>query len=236
MDVRAAIEELQNLGLTRYEATCYIVLARLGSADPRKVGSEAGIPYPNAYEALRRLANKGWAELVKKKPKTYRARKPESVRDRRWRRTLMRPSASCPRSTTPRLLRKRSWSTRSAGREKVLSKIREMIDGAKETLVLVSPTMGLDKGVISLLEAALKRGVRVRAILDEEGANAASLPREVETRTGNLVAVDVLVDDKAALISLPDYSACGWVDSPQVAGHFKQFLELMWNNSRATGG
>ncbi|MDA4122770.1 MAG: hypothetical protein OK456_06280 [Thaumarchaeota archaeon] len=234
MDVRAAIEELQNLGLTRYEATCYVVLARLGSADPRKVGSEAGIPYPNAYEALRRLANKGWAELVKKKPKTYRARKPESVRqtleahlDETF--GMLSEIYNAPPAEEAELV----YTLR--GREKVLSKIREMVEGAKETLVLVSPTMGLDKGIISLLEAAVRRGVSVRAVLDEEGANAASLPREVETRTGNLVAVDVLVDDKAALISLPDYSACGWVDSPQVAGHFKQFLELMWNNSRPTG-
>jgi hypothetical protein len=45
------------------------------------------------------------------------------------------------------------------------------------------------------------------------------------------VAVDLLVDGKAALISLPDYSACGWIDSPAVAEHFKQFLELLWSTS-----
>jgi len=33
------------------------------------------------------------------------------------------------------------------------------------------------------------------------------------------------------LIALPDYSAAGWIDSPAVASHFKQFLELMWNTS-----
>lgn len=205
--------------------------ARLGPADPRRVGSEAGIPHPNAYEALRRLADKGWAELVKKKPQTYRARKPESVRE-----TLLShlddtfDVLSGMYNSAPAEEAELVYTLR--GRERVMSKIREMIEGANESVILVSPTMSLDKRVLELLQNTLMRGVKVRAVLDEEGRRTGTIPEGIELRTGNLAAVDVLVDDKAALISLPDYSACGWVDSPQVAGHFKQFLELMWNNSR----
>jgi HTH-type transcriptional regulator, sugar sensing transcriptional regulator len=231
LDARSAIEELQNLGLTRYEAMCYVALAKLGPADPRKVGSEAGIPLPNAYEALRRLTNKGWAEMIKKKPMTYRARRPDSVRE-----TLMShldetfDALTSIYNTAPADEAELVYTLR--GRERVLSKIHEMIEGANESLILVSPTLGLDKSIIDSLKSALNRGVKVRAVLDEEGRSSGTVPEGIELRTGNLVAVDVLADDKAALISLPDYSACGWVDSPQVAGHFKQFLELMWNNSR----
>jgi sugar-specific transcriptional regulator TrmB len=231
LDARTAVEELQNLGLTRYEAMCYVALAKLGTADPRRVGSEAGIPHPNAYEALHRLTNKGWAELVKKKPQTYRARKPESVRE-----TLLShldetfDALSGMYNTAPAEEAELVYTLR--GREKVLSKMHEMIEGANESVILVSPTISLDKRILDLLQSALRRGVKVRAVLDDEGRRNGILPEGIELRTGNLVAVDVLVDDKAALISLPDYSACGWVDSPQVAGHFKQFLELMWNSSR----
>ena len=231
LDVRTTIEELQNMGLTRYEALCYVALARLGPADPRRVGTEAGIPHPNAYEALRRLTSKGWAELVKQKPKTYRARRPESVKETLVSHLdetfdgLSRIYNSAPAEETELVYTLR-------GRERVLSKIHEMVEGAKENVVLVSPSMGLDRRVLEPLRSALSRGVKVRAVLDEEGRRSGALPEGVELRTGNLVAVDVLVDDKAALISLPDYSACGWVDSPQVAGHFKQFLELMWSNAR----
>jgi len=231
LDARTAVEELQNLGLTRYEAMCYVALAKLGTADPRRVGSEAGIPHPNAYEALHRLTNKGWAELVKKKPQTYRARKPESVRE-----TLLShldetfDALSGMYNTAPAEEAELVYTLR--GREKVLSKMHEMIEGANESVILVSPTISLDKRILDLLQSALRRGVKVRAVLDDEGRRNGILPEGIELRTGNLVAVDVLVDDKAALISLPDYSACGWVDSPQVARHFKQFLELMWNSSR----
>jgi len=231
LDPRATVEELQNLGLTRYEAMCYVALARLGPADPRRVGTEAGIPHPNAYEALRRLGSKGWVELIKNKPKTYRARRPESVKE-----TLLShlnetfDGLSSMYNAAPAEEAELVYTLR--GKERVLSKIHEMIEGARESLILVSPTIGLDEEILSLLAGALRRGVKVRAVLDEEGRRNKALPEGMELRTGNLVAVDVLVDDAAALISLPDYSACGWVDSPQVAGHFKQFLELMWSNSR----
>jgi hypothetical protein len=90
--------------------------------------------------------------------------------------------------------------------------------------------MGLeDAKLLELLQEAVERKVKVRAIGDEEAVGI--LPPGTEIRTGNLVAVDLLVDDKAALIALPDYSACGWVDSPAVASNFKQFLELLWSTS-----
>lgn len=83
--------------------------------------------------------------------------------------------------------------------------------------------------VLELLAEAAGRGVNVRAICDEEALGI--LPPGVDIRTGNQVAFDLLVDDKVALIGLPDHSAGGWVDSPAVASHFKQFLELLWSTS-----
>jgi hypothetical protein len=90
--------------------------------------------------------------------------------------------------------------------------------------------MGLeDAKVMELLGEAVERGVKVRAICDDQAQGL--LPPGVEIRMGNQVAFDLLVDDKVALIGLPDHSACGWIDSPAVASHFKQFLELLWSTS-----
>ena len=208
---------------------CYVSLAGLGPADPRRIAVEAGIPYPNAYEALSRLANMGWAELVKKRPATYRARRPESIKEMitsKLEGTFQILSQLY--KTVPAEDAELVYTLR--GREKVLSKMYEMIEEARESIILVSPTMGLEEKVLGQLQAAVWRKVKVRAIVDDA---ARSLPKGIELRTGSLVAIDLLVDDKAALISLPDYSACGWVDSPQVASHFKQFLELMWSSSSA---
>lgn len=116
------------------------------------------------------------------------------------------------------------------GGERVLGKIYEMLRGARRSVILVTPEMGLeDAKIMEMIKGAVDRGVKVRAICDEQAQGL--LPPGVEVRTGNQIAFDLLVDDKVALIGLPDHSACGWIDSPAVAGHFKHFLELLWNTS-----
>ncbi|MGP8126102.1 MAG: TrmB family transcriptional regulator [Nitrososphaerales archaeon] len=229
MDRRAIIEQLRSMGLTAYEARCYVSLAGLGPADPRKVAAEARIPYPSAYEALKRLAALGWVDLVVRRPATYRARRPDSVKAMVSSK-IDETFDSLEKVYSPQPVDEAELVYTLRGREKVLAKVYEMLRGAKESIVLVAPTMGLeDARILELLAGAVERGINVRAIGDEGAPGL--LPPSVEIRTGNLVAIDLLVDGKIALISLPDYSACGWIDSPAVASHFKQFLELLWNTS-----
>jgi len=223
------VEELRSMGLTAYEAKCYVSLAGLGPSDPRKVAAEARIPYPSAYEALKRLASLGWVDLVVRRPATYRARRPDSVRamvNSRIEDTF--DSLEKFYSSQPVEEAELVYTLR--GRENVRAKMYDMIRGAKENIVLVAPTMGLeDMRLLELLAEAVQKGVTVKAIGDE--GSLALLPPSIEVRTGNLVAIDLLVDGKIAMISLPDCSACGWIDSPAVASHFKQFLDLLWNTS-----
>lgn len=229
MDRRAIIEQLRSMGLTAYEARCYVALAGLGPADPRKVASEARIPYPSAYEALKQLAALGWVDLVVKRPATYRARKPDSVRAMVSSR-IEETFDSLKKVYSPEPVEEAELVFTLRGREKVLAKVYEMLRSAREAVVFVAPTIGLeDAKLLELLADAIDRGVRVRAVGDE-GATGL-LPPGAEIRTGNLVAIDLLVDGKTAMIALPDYSACGWIDSPAVASHFKQFLELLWSTS-----
>jgi HTH-type transcriptional regulator, sugar sensing transcriptional regulator len=225
----AIVEQLMDLGLTSYEAKAYVALATLGPSEPKKVAGDAGIPYPSAYTALKALESKGWVDLVVKKPVTYRAKKPSSVRSavasrlEDTFRELERVYRSEPAEDAELVYTVR-------GRDKVLDKVYEMLRGAKQSLVIVGPSMGLAEAKIMELTAeAVDRRVEVRAICDEEGVGL--LPPGVEIRTGNQVAFDLLVDGKVALIGLPDHSACGWIDSPAVASHFKQFLELLWSTS-----
>ena len=218
-----------DLGLTSYEAKSYVALAGLGPAEPKRVAGEARIPYPSAYSALKELESKGWVDRVVNKPVTYRAKKPKDVR----------VMISLRMDDTFKALEGmyRTEPTEEAelvytlrGTEKVMAKIYELIRSAKKSIILVAPTMALgDAKMLELLDGALRGGVEVKALGDEEAVGL--LPPGTEIRTGNLVAVDILVDDKVALIGLPDYSAAGWIDSPAVASHFKQFLELLWSTS-----
>ena len=223
------VEELQDLGLTSYEARCYVSLAYLGPSDPARVADDADIPKPSAYTALRGLASKGWADLIVKKPATYHAKRPASIK------SMVASKVEETFEALDRFYRNEPAEEAELvytvrGREKVLDKIYEMLLGARENVIVVAPTVGLeDARVMELLAGAVRRGVRVRAICDDGAVGL--LPPGVDIRTGNQVAFDLLVDDKVALIGLPDHSACGWIDSPAVSSHFKQFLELLWGTS-----
>lgn len=229
MQLASVVDELKDLGLTTYEAKCYVSLARLGPSNVRTLASEAEVPYPSAYEALRTLSSKGWVELVKRRPAMYRARRPSAVREM-VRTRLEETFESLDKVYSADPVEDAELVYTARGAEKVLSKIQELLAGARTRVMMVAPTMSLTDGkVLELLDRVRRRGVEVRFVGDDEALGL--LPSGVELRTGNLVAVDLLVDDRVALISLPDFSACGWIESPQVAQHFKQFLELMWSTS-----
>ncbi len=222
--------ELRKLGLTGYEARCYVYLVKLGPSDPRKVASKASMPYPNAYEALKRLNDLGWVELVRRRPAVYRARAPNTILEEiqgRLKETFS--SLEAMYMATPAEQAELVYTLR--GRERVLSKLVEMIRGARSNMMLVSPAGTLEDSppLLEEIHAAVSRGVDVRMLMDE--VDDTKLPSGVQARTGSIVAFDLLVDDKTALIGLPDLSACGWAESSAVASHFMQFLELLWTSS-----
>jgi sugar-specific transcriptional regulator TrmB len=188
------------------------------------------MPYPNAYEALRRLDDLGWVELVRRRPAVYRARDPNTILveiESRLKETFA--SLDAMYRATPAEQAELVYTLRGKG--KVLSKLVEMIRGAASSMMLVTPAATLEESaqLLEEIRAAVSRGVKVRVITDE--AESRALPEGTEARTGNIVAFDLLVDDRTALIGLPDFSACGWAESSAVASHFMQFLELLWSAS-----
>jgi sugar-specific transcriptional regulator TrmB len=223
--------ELRKLGLTGIEARCYVYLVKLGPSDPRKIASKASMPYPNAYEALKRLDDLGWVELVRRRPAVYRARDPNTILgeiESRQKETFA--SLDAMYRATPAEQAELVYTLR--GRAKVLSKLVEMIRGANSTMMMVTPedTLRESPQLLEALRAAVLRGVKVRIMTDS--ADVKKALQGVEARTGNIFAFDLLVDDKTALIGLPDLSACGWAESSAVATHFMQFLELLWGAAK----
>jgi sugar-specific transcriptional regulator TrmB len=226
---RAIEEQLRGFGLSSYEAKCYVSLASLGPSEPKKIAKDAKVPHTSVYPSLESLQEKGWVEETLTRPVTYRAKKPSMVK------SMVASKLDDAFEELDRIYRAEPYEEAELvftirGREKVLTKIYELIRGAKDSLMIVGPPMGLeDAKIMELLADGVGRGVKIRAICDMEAQGF--LPPGVEIRTGNQVAFDLLADDKIALIGLPDHSACGWIDSPAVSNHFRQFLELLWNTS-----
>src|SRR5215831_5191730 len=180
------VQGLMMVGLTSYEAKSYVALAGLGPSEPKKVAAEAKIPYPSAYSALRDLAGKGWVEQVVNRPVTYRAKRPRNVKGMVQSqlddifKALEEVYKSEPAEEAELVYTLR-------GSEKVLSKIYEMLRGARQSIILVAPTIGLgDAKMLDLIRRAVDRGLKVRVLGDDEAVGF--LPPGAEIRTGNLVA------------------------------------------------
>jgi len=225
------VDPLRRLGLTEYEARAYISLAELGPSTPRDVARRAKIPYPSAYDALKTLVSKGWAEAAVSRPTMYSPRAPAVI----GRETIAGLEGTFEQ--LDRIYRDVSSRTPRAeiiytimGRDKVLRKVFEMLDRAEKRVTLVLPwNSAVNDQIVRRLQDLERRNVEVRLMTDS--AKAALLLRKARYRKP-ILAVDLLADEGEAMIGLLDYSVCGWVDNRFIAAHFKEFLTLMWNNSR----
>ncbi|MHB8567716.1 MAG: TrmB family transcriptional regulator [Nitrososphaerales archaeon] len=231
--------DLKTLGLTEYQGKALLALMSIGVGTPRDVARESGIPYPSAYDSLRSLAQKGWVEFASTRPAVFRVREPSAMKEK-----VMENVGDLFKKLQARYENIRDESTKLEliytlmGRENVRRKIIEMLASVKREVIVVIPSATLagalqDDIFPHSLDALLsKKNLGIRLITDGSFGGSSRLDKiQVRTRD-SVLAVDLLCDREKALIGLPDLSACGWVDSPVIASHFAQFLDLLWKDSK----
>ena len=68
---------LEKIGLSPYEAKCYVALLRHGNKKGNDIADIAGIPRTSVYPNLKSLESKGFVTQLQKEPKIYQAKDPE---------------------------------------------------------------------------------------------------------------------------------------------------------------
>jgi len=68
----AAVEALQRLGLSNYEARVFLALQKLGTGTAREIHEVAEIPRSQVYGAADELEERGLVEIQRSTPKRYR--------------------------------------------------------------------------------------------------------------------------------------------------------------------
>ncbi|MDH4215223.1 MAG: hypothetical protein OEV85_15015, partial [Candidatus Thorarchaeota archaeon] len=113
------------------------------------------------------------------------------------------------------------------GSSDVLAKMLAMINRAEKTIFLVAPDLdSLGMIVHEHLQQALKRGVKIHAILGKK-PDKTQLRIQHRIRR-NTLAIDVVIDSIEALISMPDLSVCGWADNALISMQLEGFLQQSW--------
>jgi len=76
------LDRIRQLGFSEYEAKCYLALFERASLTVSEVSKLAGIPRPNAYEAMEKLSAKGLSASIPGKIKRYTASDPWILREK----------------------------------------------------------------------------------------------------------------------------------------------------------
>ncbi len=133
------ISNLEKLGLTENEAKAYVGLVSLREATAREIHELTNVPRAKIYEILKVLAKKGYLEVRQGSPTYFRAVDPKQVIGK-----IKDEFLNCATQTLDQLnelsyeLPKTSpvWCIQSEWGIK--NRIREILDGVKEELIIFS--------------------------------------------------------------------------------------------------
>jgi sugar-specific transcriptional regulator TrmB len=78
----SAVEKLQQLGLTEYEAEAYLALLTMHLSTATKVAEKSGVPRTKIYSVLQSLNEKGWIHIYSGVPLLFKAINPQTVFER----------------------------------------------------------------------------------------------------------------------------------------------------------
>lgn len=213
-----AVEALERLGLTEYEARCFVALSRVPQGTAKEISKLSEVPRSRVYDTVDRLHERGLVDVQQSDPREYRA----IPRDDAFEKLRGEYSSAIDaadealgqvESNEPREESEGLWSIATA--DHVHDRLRTLLDGAEDHVhVVVADEATVQPAVLDALSSAGDRGVTVfleaptaavgerveEAVLDARVAVAEELQRnrDVEGKRPGLL---VLIDGHAVLAS-----------------------------------
>ena len=185
-----AVDLLQRVGLSKYEAEAYLVLLAQGPLTGYEVGKRSSVPLSKSYEVLERLTRRGLALVQPGEPARYSAEGAGSFLDqlRAEQSSILSALADALADAAPADPSEEFWVVR--GRANVLSRACASIDAARDEIGVALSLAGGAGGAPDLSEAldrARARGCRV-------------VQRPATATTGGRELIGLLVDGRQGLV------------------------------------
>ncbi|QSG05968.1 TrmB family transcriptional regulator [Halapricum desulfuricans] len=171
MSEREAIEALEALGLSNYEAQVFVALQRLGGGTAQEVSRNSEVPRSQVYGTADGLAERGLLEVIESSPKTYRPVELSTARqlltERLERETARAFDTLEELRATDRSPAEGDVAT-LRGRRPIDDRIAALVADADSTVVFVSPTAeSLTGEIATALREAASTGVSVTVVTAE---------------------------------------------------------------------
>jgi sugar-specific transcriptional regulator TrmB len=242
---------LREVGLREYETRAYLILLERGVMIASEVSEHGGIPYSKVYETLNSLERKGWIEVERGRPSRYFPKAPsESLEAARlrledmvnsWKHVIL--GELQPLYEKRELMEKPDiWILR--GEFSILAKLREMLDVARNELMIAAPAFA--KGFVDASDSVLGQvrssGVSVKVMVAGDW-DVEKIAKVGETRVrDSLFGGGVIVDGKEALLFLGEadtkrsYSGLLviWSNHIGLVKFAREYFQLLWDTAKPT--
>ncbi len=168
------IDQLQQLGLNKYEAEAYYTLLMYGSLTGYEVGKHSKVPLSRSYDVLERLVEKGLAFAQPGEPARYRAQDPQHFLGQV--RSSMEETLKGLTAALTLLPSKDEanefWIVR--GQKNILECSRELIVAASDHLELSMPA-SCTVALADEIRQARERGVHILQPINQSVSSAKSI-------------------------------------------------------------
>lgn len=190
---KRATELLQQLGLTEYDARCFVALTRLPQGTAKEVSEVSEVPRTRVYDAVSVLETKGLVETKHTSPRQFRAvpvdEAVETLRaEYESRVAALREALSGVGTATAdeTAVTHEVWALSGDGG--IAARCITMIEDAdEEVMLVVTSEQTVDADLVEALAAAVDRGVSVVVGATTDGARsrvATALPGAEVFRSG----------------------------------------------------
>src|SRR5215469_9349284 len=167
-----AVEQLQQVGLNKYEAEAYYTLLAEGPLTGYELGKRSQVPLSRSYEILERLTQKGLALVQPGDPPRYIAGEPQQFLGQV--RSAMSITLDAIASALASLSRPDTtaefWVLR--GQQHILARTQALLASAQQSIYLKLPP-NYSTGLVDMLALARARGCQIYQSATNGGDNGA---------------------------------------------------------------
>ncbi|MFW5902459.1 MAG: TrmB family transcriptional regulator [archaeon] len=231
------ISELQKIGLNEYESKAFIALLNEDTLTAGKISKKADIPRPRTYDVLESLEDKGMCSIQPGRPTKYKANPLEEAvgnlkeRKKKEHAEELEKIDKVKNKIQKELKKSRKTRKKSnenphdflwflKNKEKLSSKIKKLIQGAKEEIVLATDSEDALEHIKEYgkeFQEAKNRGTNIRVITDDTDEIERAI-EFAEVQKENHKHRFMTIDDHSILFLTPkkdkDKEVGAWVKSP----------------------
>ncbi|WP_254762345.1 TrmB family transcriptional regulator [Natrinema marinum] len=209
-DAEEAVGALEELGLTEYEARCFVALTRISKGTAKEISQVADIPRSRVYDTIERLDRKGLVSVQETEPREHKAVPVETacrrIREDYDSRINAAENALGQLEEPDSPDDEGMWAINQ--REHVPERIVRFLEEAEETVhYLVPATEVSDRDILAALESAADRGVDVFVEVptdDDRAEFVDSVPSATVTLASDLETTNDVYDEWPAQLVMID--------------------------------